>query len=364
MHLLNLEIEKIAIHQIFQRDINGKKKQPLKSNELINFDENAMETFKQRVINALGSQSKAVNMTIVNQGINDVSTLIPLLCSADDNTFIDLSYNIADKLADAQTKKKLPGGIVVVFKGKIGSKSNRKSLIGIMKAEIHSAYEKVKNQVTNQISLKYVEEALLTPSTKLFKTVGFSEKNNVDDDLNNLNNFWDVFISDSQISRNDGKAAAKYFYDVFLCCGYPESSARQTKIFYDATCGFIDSLDISPEEKNDFRNALVSYLKIENSEVVNAIDFAERYFSVGTHDLYTEYLEDQGLVSTSFTKDNEQIATKLKVRKLSFSNNIKLIAPFDYFKDLVEINTVTEDGEGESVQWTNILVKDRIVTQE
>ncbi|WP_432729937.1 hypothetical protein [Klebsiella oxytoca] len=37
-------------------------------------------------------------------------------------------------------------------------------------------------------------------------------------------------ISDYQISKADGKAAAQYFYQHFLGCGYPETSARTTKI--------------------------------------------------------------------------------------------------------------------------------------
>lgn len=367
MHLLDLKISKIAIHQIFQRDLGGNKKPPLQSHELIRFDTTAMETFKQRVINALGSQSKAVNMAIVNQGSNDVATIISKLNDADDTNFLALSFKIADKLADAQKKKKIPGGIVVVFKGTFGTMDNRKTIIGIMKAEIHSAYEKTKNELTNEISLKYVEEALLTPSTKLFKTAGFAEISQIiadDSDELNLNNYWEVHISDSQISQTDGKAAAQYFYADFLGCGYPESSARKTKAFYDATCSFIDNLEVTAEKKNDLRNTLVSYLKLENSETVSAIEFSDRYFSLETRDFYTEYLEEQGLPATAFIKDTQHIASKLKMRKLSFHNNIKLTAPTDSFKELVQIKTIEQNEQGEPVKWTNILVKDQIVTQE
>ena len=110
------------------------------------------------------------------------------------------------------------------------------------------------NPVNNELTLQYVQEALLTPATKLYKTVGFFEKEGAiqSDDLNA---FWDVLISDTQISQADGKAAAQYFYSGFLGCGYPASSARTTKLFYDATKEFLNDLDISEEKRVLGQNA-------------------------------------------------------------------------------------------------------------
>ncbi|MBY7976337.1 nucleoid-associated protein [Vibrio fluvialis] len=365
MQLTNLQIDKIVIHQIFRREPDGALKQPKKSSNFIRFDHAAMETFKIRVIDALGSHSKAVDMIIVAQGSNDVSTKVESLKNADDADFIDISYDIARKLTEAQVRKSIPGGILVVFKGRYSSPE--KTFIGIMKAEIHSAYEKTENVHTHEISLKFVEEALLTPATKLYKTAGFFEKNSPSDDDDgddDLNGFWSVSISDSQISQTDGKAAAHYFYSTFLGCGYPESSARTTREFYEATCSFLSKMNISEEQRNDLHNALISYLKYENSQVVSANEFSERYFDVDTRDDFSEYLEDQGLPLTAFTKDIDQISSKLKTRKLSFSKNVKITAPSDVFKDLVSIEAILQNDEGEDVNWTKIIVKDKIINQE
>ena len=229
MNMINLHVDKIIIHQIFQRDEDGNKKEPKKSSEFIHFDQEAMETFKERVSSALGNDSKAVPMTIINQDADiDVSGLIDKLHGADDESYITLSYKIADKLANAQLRKSLPGGIVVVFSGTFGA--SPKEFVGIMKAEIHSAYEKLQDELTREITLKYVEEALLTPATKLYKTAGFFRKSD-SNSHENLNDKWDVLICDTQISHTDGKAAAQYFYSGFLGCGYPDTSARTTSNF-------------------------------------------------------------------------------------------------------------------------------------
>lgn len=126
MQIVHLNIEKICIHQIFQRNHDGSKKTPEKSSDFVNFSPSAMETFKQRVIDALGSQSKAIEMMIVNQAATDTPSLFTSLKTALDNEFINISYKIADNLAEAQKRKNLQGGIVVVFRGTFGSPDAKK----------------------------------------------------------------------------------------------------------------------------------------------------------------------------------------------------------------------------------------------
>ncbi|WP_422491185.1 nucleoid-associated protein [Endozoicomonas sp. ALE010] len=361
MNIINLQIQRIIIHQIHQRDDDGNKVTPSRSTEFIRFDNEAMETFKLRFINAIGSDSKAVPMSIVNQESTDLPPLINRISDSNDDDYIRLSYDVANKLADAQQRRNLPGGIVVVFSGTYGA--TPKNFVGIMKAEIHSAYEKRVNKLTQEITLQYIEEALLTPATKLYKTGAFFQKNS-NSESDDLNSKWEVLVSDSQISQTEGKAAAHYFYSSFLGCGYPETSARTTKQFYEATCDFLNDMDVSEEKRNDLHNALVSYLKHENSDVVNPSEFSSRYFDVETRDSYSEFLEDKEIPTTAFTKDVEHISGKLKTRKLSFSKNVKLIAPSQVFKDFIDIQLISENDAGDAVNWTKIIVKDKIVAQE
>lgn len=75
MNIINLQIQKIVIHQVHQRDPDGNKIDPSRSTEFIRFDNDAMETFKSRFIDAVGSDSKAVPMTIVNQESTDLAPM-------------------------------------------------------------------------------------------------------------------------------------------------------------------------------------------------------------------------------------------------------------------------------------------------
>ena len=365
MQLLNISIDRIIIHQIYQRNQDGNKVTPTQSHEYTNFDHNAMEAFKARVKDALGEASKAVQMEIVNQEQSDLPILIDQMIDQDRDSFAVSSYDIAKKLTDAQQRKSIPGGIIVIFCGKQGHPL--KKFLGIIKAEIHSAYEKEVNEKTNEISLKFIEEVLLTPGTRLYKTAAFFEKANYEEPSNDLNKKWTVMVSDYQISKSDGKAAAQYFYSDFLGCGYPATSARTTKQFYDAASSFITELDISATDKSDLFNALISYLKVDTSSTISTSEFASKYFNeVDTQDDFTCYMQDSGLPTASFTKDTAYIEKKLKVRKISFSRNVSITAPSDIFKKLVCITSIEGDADesGTPTEWTQVIIKDRITRQE
>lgn len=364
MQLLNLSIDKIIIHQIYQRNVEGEKVTPMQSHEYTKFDTPAMETFKQRVVEALGENSKAVEMEILHQGSGDLPSLVENCISQDDESFAVSSYDFAVKLTNAQFSKGMPGGIVVVFVGSQGHPS--KQFLGIIKAETHSAYEKDVNPENGEISLKYVQEVLLTPSSKLYKTAAFFERSNYSPPYIDLNDKWTVMVSDSQINKAGGKAAAKYFYSDFLGCGYPQSSARTTKEFYNNTKNFIEGLQIGEPQKSDYLNALTTYLKVDTSSTISTSDFGSTYFEPEVQEVFSEYMEEAGIPTTSFTKDVEYISSNLKFRRVKFSKNIKISAPSDLFKSLVTITNIEgeTDESGNAMQWTQVIIKDKIVKQE
>lgn len=364
MQLLNLTIERIIIHQVYQKDSDGNKVPPTQSHDYTKFDKSAMEAFKTRVKDALGEGSKAVLMEIVDQGPTYLPALVDKMIDQDDATFAVSSYDIATKLTDAQHKKSIPGGIVVVFSGTQGHPA--KKFLGIIKADIHSAYEKQVNEKTKEISLKFVKEVLLTPGTRLYKTAGFYERAEYDESSDDLDQKWCVMISDYQINNADGKAAAQYFYSDFLGCGYPQTSARTTKQFYEAASSFISEMKATEERKSDLLNALTTYLKVDTSSTVSTSDFASKYFDIDTQDIFTSYMKEQGLPTAAFTKDTTHIASKLEIRKVRFRSNVRISAPSEVFKDLVVMETVPgePDESGSVTEWTRVTIKDRIAQQE
>ncbi|SFT24475.1 hypothetical protein SAMN05444586_10588 [Acinetobacter bohemicus] len=366
MSLINLSVDRIIIHQIFQKT-SDKFTMPIKSNDYTNFAPSAMSDFEARVVQSLGVDSKAVTMKILDQNNSQDLPYLVNSCVDECNTdFIESSYQIAEKLARAQFHKSsaISGGIVVVFTGKQGHPQKR--LLGILKAELHSGYEKLIDPKTGQISLKHIQELLLTPNSRLFKTVGFCENLNYDPASTDLNDKWTPLIFDSQISKADGKASAEYFYRKFAGCGYLESNARTTKQFFDVTKKFIFQLDKPSEEKYELLNALTTYLKVDKSSAVDPTDFAEKYFDIDTCDNYRNHLIDNEIPTSSFIKDIEHIQSQLKLLKYTFSNNVKLEADPEIFKKDVIVTPIKgeKDENGHIPDWTQIIVKSKLILKK
>ncbi|AKJ41258.1 nucleoid-associated protein [Pragia fontium] len=363
MNFLKLQIDKIAIHQIFARGDDRKEISPVKGTELIRFDEVAMNDFKRRIIDALGNASSAVRMKIAEQGKDKTPHCINKLLGCDDNSFINTTYEIAKNLTTAQSRKGMSGGILVVFSANYNPE--KLPLIGIIKADIHSGYEKFQDKKTGLISLNHVEEILLTPSTRLYKSAGFffrADSKKTED----LNDQWVVEISDYQIDKSDGKAAAQYFYRAFLGCEYPETSARTTKRYFELTSDFINNMDIEEEERNELHNALFSDLKTKKSQRVDPLKFAEDFMSIEDVDDFRNYLEDSDFSVESFIKNTEHITSKLKNRRVKFSKDIRITAPSEIFEEFITIETIAGDKEKDGYEptWTKILIKDRIMKQQ
>lgn len=366
MSLINLSVDRIIIHQIFQKT-SDKFIPPVKSKDYTNFAPSAMSDFEARVIQSLGTDSKAVTMKILDQKNHQDLPYLVNSCVDESNTdFIESSYQIAEKLARAQFDKSsaISGGIVVVFTGKQGHPQKR--LLGIIKAELHSGYEKHQDPITGQISLKHIQDLLLTPNSKLFKTVGFCENLSYDPASTDLNDKWTPLIFDSQISKADGKVSAEYFYRKFAGCGYLESNARTTKQFFDVTKKFIFQLDKPSEEKYELLNALTTYLKVDKSSAVDPTDFAEKYFDTDTCDNYRNHLIDNQIPTSSFIKDIEHIQSQLKLLKYTFSNNVKLEADPEIFKQDVIVTPIKgeKDENGHIPDWTQIIVKSKLILKK
>lgn len=364
MILGNLNIEKIIIHEIHQRGENNLRVEPTIGRTLIDFDDIAMEGFKSRITEALGQDSKAVQMEISNESIQstaEISTGLPELALSE---FVNCSEVIANKLTDTQNSRIIPGGILVVFTGTYGRLN--KKIIGIMKADIYSGYQKETNSQTQKISLKYIEELLLTPSSKLYKTAAFFERNEpIESESETLNNIWSVYINDNQVSAK-GKAGANYFVSNFLGFDYLKSSARTTKLFFTEAKNYIISSDLEQDKKTDILNALVTYIKVDNSSSISCREFGDAYFESDMSDEFCEYMYENEVPNVAFSKDIELISSDLKSRRLKFKNNVSFSAPAEAFEDYLEIESfeAAANASEESQIWTRITIKDEIKSQE
>lgn len=355
----NLTIGRIITHEVFKRDNDRNIVPPAYGTTLVTLDPHGVEALCSRIMDAMGKASRALEMTIVDSGPGSMCALADQLVDFDDPLFITRSANAANKLATAQTSRGLPGGILVVFTGTAGHPAKR--IVGLIKAETHSGFTR-QTEADGSISLRYLNDLLLTPQTKLYKIGLFVE---IDPALE-VPSGWKAFIYDDNISVNK-LTAAQYFYEGFLGCTFPETSARRTREFHDHTKEFIRGIDLPEEQKLDLYNALVTYLKVDQAPTVQTSTFAQTYLADPVlRDAYTEFMTARDFPDTAIHKDLADVTSVLRYRKVGFSNEIKLIVPADKFESMIRLQTIDGDADeyGHIPVWTQITVKDRIRTQE
>lgn len=365
MSFENLSINRLIIHEVFSRGADRALVQPDYGGQILVLPQEARDALQARITNALGKSSHGVEMSIRESGGDSTWHKAKEIIESQGNDvrFVNLSQNIASKLAVAQNNRTIPGGIVVVIEGTCGNPA--RSFMCVIKAEPHGGF--TKRQAGGNLTLEYIKELILTPQAKLYKIGAFLRTDQTAATPQQPTNGWKAFLFDDLITQGNKLSAAQYFYDGFLGLEFPSNSAFQTKQFHALTKDFIRNANVDSEKKIDLLNALTTYLKTDQAATIQVDVFSKNYLGDAVlQDAYTAYMGQKNFPTTAIHKDLSEVQSQLRLRKLTFGHDIKLTAPADQFENYVRIESI--DGEadehGNVPKWTKITVRDHIRDQE
>ncbi len=352
--LSNLVISRLSIHEIYKRDASGEVP-PTLNDQLANLDARGLAELQKRIIEAIGHGSHSIIMDIVHTDEGSVySHISPFLNqNKSDDEFIKMSKKLVVKLAQCQNSQIIPGGIVLIFEGTTGVSCRK--YIGIIKADKISGF--TVNTSNQNTVMNFLNNLLLTPQQKLYKvamavrnTDGESGPGTVDDIC--------VGVFDSNNNKAASNASATYFYDSFLGCAFQRKSDVLTKDFFNYTKEFITNKSaLSGNQKVDVMSALYVYMKVQTDRHINVGDFADAYLSTPSlKDAYKNFMASKKVPATDIVKDLSMIQSKLKKRRIKFSNSVDVYAPVDKFSENVSI--ISSDNDS-----TTIKIKGTIKTE-
>lgn len=342
-YFANLRIQKIVIHEIFKRNEDGEIQQPKYNEQLTTLDRIGLQTLQNRIVNALGDSSHSIEMDVTDTSLASTFQLGASLLNSQDAEYIEFSKQITYKLAEKQTTRSIPGGIIIIFSGVTGL--NNYPFWGIIKAEIQEGF--IKETSSDTLLLKYITDLLLTPQQRLYKLGMFMEIGQTETALNErLDSDFKIYVYDHNMTRNETQHAAYYFYRDFLGCNYSPTDKKLTSDFYTETKNFIKIADIDDDEKNELSTALFTYMKVSQEQVIHVESFADEFLP--TEEIkqgYIDYMESKSFPTHAIGKDLTFIKNKLRQRKVTFSNNVKIIAPADDFSNLLTIQPDRENDQ-------------------
>jgi hypothetical protein len=350
-----MSILRVVAHTIIPR--NGKEYvSPLTSNHLVPLDGESKDLMQQRMTAALGSSSHGIEVQVRKDDKNSFFQLASAAIHSADDAFIETSQILATNLAEAQTNPRWPGGILMIISGRVGENQNR--FVAALKAETDKGFNA--DDSDGDMRLKLVKKLLLSQTQKLYK-IGLLIEINAQpveaDGLRKVDNYK-AFLFDHLLTATETKPAAAYFYDAFLGMSITGSSKFQTRVFYDSTKNFINSLPIDDEEKYSLGEALRSELRSQKA-VINLREFSKEHLPAEHQKDYIQTLQDDGFPAHAVIKDTDYIKSKLRrPRKVVFNSGVKIQVPSD--KDFQEHVEVFDQVDG----FTQVRIKGVVQERE
>jgi hypothetical protein len=352
MSFENLVVHRAILHAVFKRRHDGSLVEPILSQQLTHLQPDAMDAFRERVVEAMGSDGQSMEMVIsdtaANSGVEIAQSL--LLCTSD-ASYATNSHKYPKKLSVVQVARGLPGGMVIVFSGAVGQ--NSYPFVGVIKAETQSGFRP--EQTPGTLSAQFVTDLFLTPASKLYKIGVFICEGSVGDPLGSN---WRAHIYDKEMTRSSRDGAARYFFETFLGCSIPIDSARLTKAFFENSREFIKGMPIDSAQKSDLLTSLYTYLKVDKTPTIAVSAFSTNYLPANSHDAYRQFMQDKRVPLTAIPKDISNIGAALRVRRLKFGNEIQFTAPPEAFDNTVEVESIKHMGADSVTEtWTTITIK-------
>lgn len=361
MDFQNLSVARVIIHQVFKRQLDRQIVQPVYGASVAQLGRNEISALQERVLAALGSGSKCMEMQIIRFDLQSALHVARTLADDDEALFIRHSTEMANLLAGAQTSLNIPGGILVVFSGTANYPPKR--IVGVIKAEPHEGF--TFEETGTDLALKYLRNLILTPQTRLYK-IGVFVEAVPEVSAEGSANGWEAYVYDDLMLEANRDRAAQYFYDRFLGCNIPVDGARQTRAFYELTRKFIAAIDVPEGDKIDLNTGLYTYLKVDQSPTLDRLTFANQYLPPTMRDAYINHMDQNHFPAIAVAKDLTNLQTQLKRRSFIFGSDVRLSAPAERFSELVTIETVEgEHTDDESAsRWTRIIVRDVIRAEQ
>ncbi|WP_444462224.1 nucleoid-associated protein [Rhodobacter capsulatus] len=339
--LENLRVTDIAVHEVFQRGPDRAARSAAHAAALEDLSQDAQDAFTLRVTTALSPSSKALEMKILKFGSDRLHGIARELVAAETpEDFLRLSGIVADKLVEAQTSQRIPGGIVVVFRGVSGRDDNK--VLGVIKAEVQDGF--MRHQADGTIITEFVRDLFLTKATRLYKIglflcpAGHLSRDEA----------WRCLVYDHQIAANNRELAAAYFYEVFLGCGFLEDAAYETARFFNLTREFASKKIADREVRHDVVDALFPYLKTEKAETFTVEEFTERFMPEELQDEFQQFMRAKSFPERAIRRDTENLRGRLRRRRFKYEGNIELSAPPEAFNEgRAKIDFVPNDRSGD-----------------
>lgn len=210
--------------------------------------------------------------------------------------FISNSQKLADKLAAAHFRTKIPGGFCLVGSGTTRAKNH---FFFVIKAELQEVFNIENNQ------LKLIRDVFLSPAKDFYK-IGLFVKSG---------GSYIPYMYDDQFSLQK-KDLTEYFYGQFLGLTTDRNDSLKSKNYFEDTKNFIEANIDNVKDRLGMLHALHVLFREDTSGLISPKAFSENYFEGSLKKKYDTTIVEKKYPK-SFTKDNSLIETRIELQRIS-----------------------------------------------
>ncbi|MGK7391822.1 MAG: hypothetical protein ACNS60_15835 [Candidatus Cyclobacteriaceae bacterium M2_1C_046] len=298
MNLTSIElssVNRLIAHEIYPKT---KSEEPYAktTDSLLEFSASEKTILINRLSDALQNSNKTFQLEYEDEGSESIYYFLSRYDAYSEPEFIHHSKGLADKLAEAHFRVKIPGGFCLIGDGLL---STGESFFFIIKAELQEVFN-IKN---NQLNL--IRDVFLSPAKDFYK-IGFFLKRG---------SSYLPFMYDDQFSLQK-KDLTEYFYGKFLGLTTDKNDKLRAKNFYEDTKLFIDANIENIKDRLGLLKALHVLYREESSGIISPRNFSDSYFEGELKRKFDKKVVEQKYPQ-SFTKDISLINRRLDIQRVS-----------------------------------------------
>lgn len=347
MNLNELKIQritKIIAHQI-------KPKTPkidahsVNTQELLTLNTEEVNILIDRLEMAICNHSKSFELTFEDKSSESLYDILHNNFPSTDNAFINTSQTIAEKLASAHFRTKIPGGYCLVGEAELNTS---KKMFFVVKAELQEVFNIEKNK------LNLIKNVFLSPAKDFYKVGFFIEKGKS----------YVPYMFDDQFTMQK-RDLTEYFYAQFLGLSTDKNDSLKSKNFFNDTKLFIDDNVDNLKDKMGLQNALTVLFRENVTGTISLKDFADQHMEGKLKTLYLEqYLKRY---PRAFTKRTDLIDKKIDIDRVTIplTYTITIVGNKKAMANIDVIDNVTDEtAQSLSVQIKSGNVRKVVVVKE
>lgn len=266
---------------------------------------------RTRMTDAFSQGSKAFELDINEVESGSAYSYLKDLCNLNEDDFINISIELAGKLAYCQDRSSIPHGFFLLLDC-VNLVDNMPTYV-LMKAEPHDALEVKVN------SARVLKDIILSPSQKMYKAACFQK-------ITNTGSYKDykTYLFDEQFGAR--AQLAEYFYRDFLGLTVSKNDKVLTKMFFVKMLETIKDVYSKDYIKKDTVEELLKSEMKNQEKKLEPLKLIDRIVPVQEKDVfYRRVMNDE--FPPSFIKNISLISDRLSKCTMSISDKIKISYP-------------------------------------